>query len=183
MRCRLRTLHEVPAFSVYAVHDYGDGSVARHVAGGAEAVHGDVEGNHQGLGRLVEAEHSLEHTQCSHDGTAGNPGCGDHGDAEHEDEAAEIERVYGYAGHHHDGHGAGGDFHRAARQVYGGAQGNNKGGDVFAHPVFKGLGQRDRYGGCRRLGAQRRGVGGQHVLEQAQGILAGYESGQRELDE
>ncbi len=40
-----------------AVYDEGDGSVAGHVAGGAEAVHGDVEGYHQGLVGLREAQH------------------------------------------------------------------------------------------------------------------------------
>ena len=39
------------------VDDDCDGTVAGNVAGCAEAVHCDVEGDHQGLGFLVEAEH------------------------------------------------------------------------------------------------------------------------------
>ena len=39
------------------VHDEGDGAVACDVAGCAEAVHGDIEGDHECLCFLVEAEH------------------------------------------------------------------------------------------------------------------------------
>ena len=40
-----------------ASDDLGDGSVAGDVAGGAEAVHGNVEGNHEGVVGLGETEH------------------------------------------------------------------------------------------------------------------------------
>ena len=39
------------------VDDDSEGTVTRHVAGCAEAVHGDVEGYHQGERFLVEAKH------------------------------------------------------------------------------------------------------------------------------
>ncbi len=38
------------------VDDDGDGAVAGDVAGGAEAVHGDVQGYHKGLLRRAEAQ-------------------------------------------------------------------------------------------------------------------------------
>lgn len=62
------------SFSHYFVYDQCDGSVARHVAGSPETVHGDVECDHQRLCRLVEAEHRLQDTECRHDGSSRTPG-------------------------------------------------------------------------------------------------------------
>lgn len=84
------------SFSHYFVYDQRDGSVARHVAGSPETVHGDVECDHQCLCRLVEAEHRLQDTECRHDGSSRNARCGYHRDAQHKDESGkqrEVERI------------------------------------------------------------------------------------------
>ena len=75
------------SFSHHFVYDQCDGSVARHVAGSSETVHGDVECDHQRLCRLVEAEHRLQDTECRHDGSSRNARCGYHRDAQHKDES------------------------------------------------------------------------------------------------
>ena len=153
------------------VDDDGNRAVARYVACRPEAVHRDVERNHQRLKRFVEAEHRLQDAERCHNRTAGNAGGGDHCDAEHHDKAGHRTERDGFAGHIEDGHRAGGDFHRAAREVDGGAERDDKDGNRFAHAVFDGLRQRHRDGGGRRLRAQRGGVGGKHVLQEAHRVL------------
>lgn len=54
------------------VNDEGDSAVSGDIASGAEGVHGDVEGNHQGAVLFTEAEHRREDAEGSHDGTAGH---------------------------------------------------------------------------------------------------------------
>ena len=73
--------------SVQFVDDDRDGAVARNVCGGAEAVHGYVESNHQADHCFVEAEHCLQDADGGHYCATRDSRCGDHGDAEHHDEA------------------------------------------------------------------------------------------------
>ena len=46
------------SFLLQAVDDDGEGSVTCYVAGGAEGVHRDVEGDHERLGIRTEAQHA-----------------------------------------------------------------------------------------------------------------------------
>ena len=41
------------------IYHNGDSTISSDVASGAKAVHGDVEGDHQRLQRVVEAQHTL----------------------------------------------------------------------------------------------------------------------------
>ena len=62
-------------------------TVARYIASGAEVVHGDVEGNHEGLLLLAEAQHGLQHSQSGHDGTTRHAGSSNHDHPQHQDKA------------------------------------------------------------------------------------------------
>ena len=46
-------------FSSQLIYHNGDSPISGDVASGAEAIHGDVEGDHQRLQRVVEAQHAL----------------------------------------------------------------------------------------------------------------------------
>ena len=52
----------------------GQGSVAGHVAGCAEAVHRYVESYHERIFSVGEPEHRAEEAERSHDGPPGTPG-------------------------------------------------------------------------------------------------------------
>ena len=69
------------------VEHHGDRAVARDVAGGTEAVDRDVGGDHQGNHVVVKAEVGGQKAGGCHDRTAGDARGGNHGDAQHEDEA------------------------------------------------------------------------------------------------
>ena len=168
---------------VESVDDDGEGAVAGDVACGAEVIHGDVEGNHDGLFLVAEAEHGAEHAEGGHDGAARHAGGGYHDDAEHEDEAGHLREVHRGALHHHDGHGAGHDFEGAAGEVDGGAEGHHKAGHIAVHAVGNGLAQGDGNGGGAGLCAQGGEVGGQHVQQQGEGISAGNEAGNAVLED
>ena len=90
--------------------DLGDGGVAGDVAGCAEAVHGYVEGDHEGVVGLGETEHRCEEAKGGHDGSTGDAGGGDDGDAEHGDEAHEHRCGVRNGVCHHQGEGAGYDL-------------------------------------------------------------------------
>lgn len=134
-------------FASDAVDDKGNGSVAGDVAGCAKAVHGYVDGYHQSLHVGVEAEHAAQQSEGCHDGSAWHAGCGDHGDAQHHDEAyvgAEVARQPHAEG---DGVGHGGYLEDAAGHVDGGAEGDGEAGSLFAYTVLDGLLQGDGDGG------------------------------------
>ena len=116
-----------------SVNDDSQSAVAGYVASSAEAVHGNVNGYHQGAVGVVEPEHGGEQSQRSHDGAAGNSGGGDNGYAEHENKAGKHLKVIRYAGGQHKCHGASHNLHHRARHVYGGAERHGEAGCLGRH--------------------------------------------------
>lgn len=168
---------------IKSVDDDGEGSVAGDIAGSAEVVHGDVEGNHECLFRIPEAKHGMEDAQGGHDGTARYSRSRHHDDTEHEDEANHDGGDNRAALHKHDGDGAGHDFECAAGEVDGGAEGNDESCHILVNFVAECLLQGDGDGGGGRLRAQCGEVGRHHAPEQQQRILAGYQPGHNVLQQ
>ena len=97
-----------------AVHDEGQRTVARHIAGCAETVHGYVEGYHQCLVVFREAEHRRKYAEGGHDGPARHARSRHHRDAEHTDEAGHLLETVVHPLHGHQGEGAGHYLQRTA---------------------------------------------------------------------
>ena len=53
-------------FSVQAVDDDGEGTIASYIAGGAEGVHSDIEGDDERLSFRTEAQYASQWAQCRH---------------------------------------------------------------------------------------------------------------------
>lgn len=123
--------------------------VSGNVAGCAETVHGNVEGNHQGLCILVEPQHGRQDAERSHNRTSRNARRGYHRYSQHEDEAGKHLEIIRNVLHHHEGQGAGHNLQGASGQMNGGAQGDDKSGDAFVHSVLYGLFQGDGNRGGR----------------------------------
>ena len=168
---------------IEAVDDDSEGAVAGHVAGGAEVVHGDVEGNHESLLVVAEAKHGVQHAEGCHDGAAGHAGGGDHDHTEHQDEAGQVGEFHGITLHEHECYGAGHNLEGAAREVDGGAERHHKAGHVLVHAVGDGLAQGHGDGGGAGLGAKGGDIGGQHAPEHEQRVLAGNEPCHAVLEE
>ena len=133
-------------FPRYLIHHDGYRPVARHVAGGAEAIHRDIQGDHQRLQGLIESKHTLQYAQGRHNRPARNARRRDHRDTQHHNKPAEVRQQDRLSAHVQDSHRAGGDFHRATRQMDGSAERDGKNGDALAHAVLDGLRQRHRNG-------------------------------------
>ena len=88
-----------------------------------------------------------------------------------------------HALHEADGERARGNLHHRPRHVDGGAERHGKSGDALAHAVAHGLLEGHGYGGCRRRGAEGGEIGGQHVVEEPEGIAARNDAGSDKLVE
>ena len=163
------------------IDDHGDRSVTRDVASCAEAVHGDVERNHQCLVVLRKAEQRLKYAERCHNRSAGHTGCRHHRHAQHADETCHLSRFKGNPLRQHQGYGASHNLQDAAREMNRGAEGNDEAADAFAHSVFQRAaeGEGNRCGG--RLSAQSGEIGGHHVPQQSQRIAAVERTSHREL--
>lgn len=161
-----------PSPSHHFVYNQRNRPISRHVAGGSEAVHGDVERNHQRLCRFIEAQHGLQDAQRCHDGASRHARGSHHRDAQHEDEAGKQGEVVGHALHNHQGKCARHNLQRAARQVDGGAKRDDEAGNVVGNTVLPGLFQRHGDGGGTRLRAESGEVGRHHTPQELEGILA-----------
>ena len=127
-------------------------------------------------------QHGLQNAQSGHDSAAGDAGSGDHGDAQHQDEGEHLAEADGLTQHHHDGDGAAGQGDGGTGQVNGGAQGADELSNGIGHAVLLGALHGDGDGGGGGLGADGGGVGGDHVLDQAEGVLLGDSTGNEVLD-
>ena len=76
-------------FSVQAVDDDGEGTIASNVAGGAEGIHRDVEGNHERLSFRTEAQNASQWSQCRHHCSARYTRSRYHTDSQKHDEMEE----------------------------------------------------------------------------------------------
>ena len=155
------------------VDNKGYGSVAGHVAGSAEAVHGNVDGYHEPLQVGIKAEHAAQQSEGGHDGTTRHTGGGNHGDGQHHDEADIGAEIAGKPHAERDGVGHSGDFKYAARHVDGGAEGHGEACRFGAHTVLDGLLKGYRDGGGTRCSAEGGDVGGQHGDERVEGVWRG----------
>ena len=79
--------------SEYFIHDNGDGAIAGYIAGGAEAVHCDIEGYHERLHIGIETQNRGKRTQGCHHGSSRYARSCYHTDGEHEDEIEEEGQV------------------------------------------------------------------------------------------
>ena len=155
------------------VDDEGDGTVTGHITSRAKTVHSNIKGNHECLLFGIKAQYALQNAQCRHDGSTRNTRSCHHHDAKHENESCEHTYVEGHALHEHERHSAGSDFHGAAREVNGGAQGHHKARNAAGDTILLATAERDGNGGGARRGAECGEVGGQHFPEQFQGIALG----------
>ncbi len=159
--CALATVGE-------AIRPQGNHAVTGDVAGGAEAVLCQIEGDHQGDGGFTETEHGGEQAQRRHHATTRGARCGDHDHPQHHDEGEHgLDARNGQMlGEEHHRGGAGDQGNGGATEVNGGTQRHGEVGDTVAHPVVLARLQGDRNGGGARHGPQRGEVGGQHVLDE-----------------
>ena len=89
----------------------GKGSVASDVAGGAERIHCDVEGDDKSLGFRIEPQYASQGTECSHHRSARHTGSCHHADAKNHDEMEEKWQVVRQAADEAYGKCATGDLH------------------------------------------------------------------------
>ena len=79
--------------SEYLIHNYGNGTIARYIAGGAEAVHCDIEGYHECLHIGIETQNRGERTKRCHHGSSRNSRSSHHADGEYEDEVEKEREI------------------------------------------------------------------------------------------
>ena len=101
------------------VHYYGNSSIARDIACGAETVHSDIKGYHQSLGLLVETEHGLQKTERGHDCSARYSWSRNHSNTQHAYKAHKHSEIIRHALHDHQGKSAGYYLERASGHVDG----------------------------------------------------------------
>lgn len=150
-----------------AIGPQGDHAVTGDVAGGAEAVLRQIEGNHQGDGGLTEPQHGGEQTQRGHHAATRCTRRGDHDDTQHHDEGqhgVDARNGQMFGEEHHRG-GTGHQGNGGATEVNGGTQRHGEVGDAVAHAVVLARLQGNRNGGGARHGTQRGEIGRQHVLD------------------
>ena len=94
-----------------------------------------------------------------------------HTDGEHEDEVEEERQIARQTIDEADGKRTAGNLHHRTREMDGGTERNGEAGNAVGNPVFQGLLQCYRNGGCRRRGAESREVGWEHIEQQLKRIL------------
>ena len=116
--------HEIsPIFLFFeqALDDNCYCTIAGDIAGGAEAIHGDVKRNHKCLLLSIEAKDGTERGKRRHNCSAGHSGGGNHHDSKHKDKLQEFAELHAHTGHQADGNGAACNLHRTAGHMDGGA--------------------------------------------------------------
>lgn len=79
--------------SEYLIHNYGNGTIARYIAGGSETVHRNIEGYHERLHISIETQNRGERTKRCHYGSSRNSRSSHHADGEHEDEVEKEREI------------------------------------------------------------------------------------------
>ena len=122
--------------AMQTVDDDGEGAVAGYVAGRAEGVHGDVEGDDEGLGFGGKTQHARQGTEGCHGRSAGNAWSRHHADGQQQDEMEKERQAVRQSADETDGQRATGNLHHRTGNMDGGAERNTKTGDFIAHPVL-----------------------------------------------
>ena len=99
---------------VQFVDDDGEGTIASDVAGGAERIHRDVEGDDECLGLGVEAEYTCQGAQCGHCCSARHTRSRHHTNAQEQDEMNKERQIVRQSADETDGEGATGNLHHRA---------------------------------------------------------------------
>ena len=159
--------------SEYLIHDNGDSAIACYIAGGSETVHRNIKGYHKRLHIGIETQNGGERTERCHHGSSRYSRSSYHADGEHEDEVEEEGQIARQTIDETDGKRTAGNLHHRTREMDGGTERNGEAGNAVGNPVFQGLLQCYRNGGCRRRGAESREVGWQHIEQQLKRILVG----------
>lgn len=98
-----------------AINNDGKGSVASDVAGGAEGIHCDVEGDDKSLCFRIEPQYASQGTECSHHRSARHTRSRHHADAKNHDEMEEKRQIVRQAADETYGKCATSDLHHRAR--------------------------------------------------------------------
>lgn len=160
-----------------SVNDEGDGAVAGYVAGGAEAVHGYVEGDHEGLVCLGETEHACQDAQGGHDCATGHSGSRDYRDAYHTDKPGKHTHIVWHSFHYHQRDSARHNLHGTSGHMDSSTKGYDEPDHVFSDSHLDCLTESDGDSGSRRLSAEGREVSGEHCPQQFERISPHKESG------
>ena len=130
-------LHGNRPFAKDFVHHHGNGSIPRHVAGCAKAIHRNIKGDDERLLLGTKAQHGGQRSQCGHHGTTGDARTGHHANGQQQHEIEEEWETVGKAIHQANGERTGRDLHHGTRHVNRSAQRDGEAGYALVYPILE----------------------------------------------